>query len=262
MTRTPFASPITSSDVSPGAGVHGSNIVAQGTPADVMNNPKSLTGKYLTGELSVEILERKPPNHRRTIKVINARGNNRRTRLGGNSAGLFTCVTGGLRRRQVDAPDRHALQGDRPQTQQRQRGRRPDDRIEGLEHIDKIIDIDQSPIGRTRAQPRDLYRRLHADPRMVRRPAAEAKARGSSPAVSPLNVKGGRCRPARATASSRSRCTFCPTSTSPATSAKGKRYNRETLEVLFKGKSIADVLDMTVEEAADSSRRCLASAKL
>jgi len=111
-------------DIGPGAGTHGGHIVAEGTPAEIMSNPKSLTGKYLTGELSVAIPERRPPNHRRTIKVINARGNNLKKRLGRNSARAVHLRHRRVRRRQVDALDRHALQGDRAQAQQRQRRRR------------------------------------------------------------------------------------------------------------------------------------------
>ena len=136
-------------DIGPGAGMHGGHIVAQGTPADIMNNPKSLTGKYLTGELSVEIPERKPPNHRRTIKVINARGNNLKNVSAEIPLGLFTCVTG------VSGGGKSTLLIDTlykaiaRKLNNASEGAAPHDRIEGLEHIDKIIDIDQSPIGRT-----------------------------------------------------------------------------------------------------------------
>ena len=136
-------------DIGPGAGMHGGHIVAQGTPADIMNNPKSLTGKYLTGELSVEIPERRPPNHRRTIKVVNARGNNLKNVSAEIPLGLFTCVTG------VSGGGKSTLLIDTlykaiaRKLNNASEGAAPHDRIEGLEHIDKIIDIDQSPIGRT-----------------------------------------------------------------------------------------------------------------
>ena len=171
-------------DIGPGAGMHGGHIVAQGTPADIMNNPNSLTGKYLTGELSVEIPERKPPNHRRTIKVINARGNNLKNVSAEIPLGLFTCVTG------VSGGGKSTLLIDTlykaiaRKLNNASEGAAPHDRIEGLEHIDKIIDIDQSPIGRTpRSNPGDLYRRVHADPRMVRRPARSQGARLRARAV-------------------------------------------------------------------------------
>ena len=165
-------------DIGPGAGMHGGHIVAQGTPADIMRNPDSLTGKYLTGELSVEVPERRPPNHRRTIKVVNARGNNLKNVTAEIPLGLFTCVTG------VSGGGKSTLLIDTlykaiaRKLNNASEGAAPHDRIEGLEHIDKIIDIDQSPIGRTPAlEPRDLYRRLHADPRVVRRPARSQGAR-------------------------------------------------------------------------------------
>ena len=165
-------------DIGPGAGMHGGHIVAQGTPADIMNNPASLTGKYLTGELAVEIPERRPPNHRRTIKVINARGNNLKNVSAEIPLGLFTCVTG------VSGGGKSTLLIDTlykaiaRKLNNASEGAAPHDRIEGLEHIDKIIDIDQSPIGRTpRSNPGDLHRRVHADPRMVRRPARGQGAR-------------------------------------------------------------------------------------
>ena len=136
-------------DVGPGAGVHGGNIVAQGTPQQVMDNPKSITGKYLTGEMFVPIPERRPPNHRRTIKVINARGNNLKNVSAEIPLGLFTCVTG------VSGGGKSTLLIDTlykaiaRKLNNASEGPAPHDRIEGLEHIDKIIDIDQSPIGRT-----------------------------------------------------------------------------------------------------------------
>ena len=165
-------------DIGPGAGMHGGHIVAQGTPADIMNNPKSLTGKYLTGELSVEIPERKPPNHRRTIKVINARGNNLKNVSAEIPLGLFTCVTGVSGGGKSTLADRHALQGDRAKAQQRQRGRRParphrGPRAYRQDHRHRPVADRPHPA----LQSRDLYRRLHADPRMVRRPARSQGAR-------------------------------------------------------------------------------------
>jgi excinuclease ABC subunit A len=136
-------------DVGPGAGVNGGNVVAKGTPQQIKNNPKSLTGKYLTGEMYVPIPERRPPNHRRTIKVINARGNNLKNVSAEIPLGLFTCVTG------VSGGGKSTLLIDTlykaiaRKLNNASEGPAPHDRIEGLEHIDKIIDIDQSPIGRT-----------------------------------------------------------------------------------------------------------------
>src|SRR5829696_3199137 len=214
-------------DIGPGAGMHGGHIVAQGTPAEIMKNPKSLTGKYLTGEMSVPIPERKPPNHRRTIKVINARGNNLKNVSAEIPLGLFTCVTG------VSGGGKSTLLIDTlykaiaRKLNNASEGAAPHDRIEGLEHIDKIIDIDQSPIGRT---PRS-------------NPATYTAARFS------FNVKGGRCEACEGDGVIKIEMHFLPDVYVTCDICKGKRYNRETLDVTFKNKSIADVLDMTVEEA-------------
>jgi excinuclease ABC subunit A len=238
-------------DVGPGAGIHGGQIVAKGTPAEVMDNPKSLTGKYLTGELSVEIPERKPPNHRRTIKVVNARGNNLKNVSAEIPLGLFTCVTGvsgggkstllidtlykAIARKLNNASDAPALH----------------DRIEGLEHIDKIIEIDQSPIGRTPRSNPATYTGAFTPIREWFAGLPEAKARGYEPGRFSFNVKGGRCEACQGDGVIKIEMHFLPDVYVTCDTCKGKRYNRETLEVLFKGKSIADVLDMTVEEAAE-----------
>jgi excinuclease ABC subunit A len=238
-------------DVGPGAGVHGGNIVAQGTPADVMNNPKSLTGKYLTGELSVEIPERRPPNHRRTIKVINARGNNLKNVSAEIPLGLFTCVTG------VSGGGKSTLLIDTlykaiaRKLNNASEGAAPHDRIEGLEHIDKIIDIDQSPIGRTPRSNPATYTGAFTPIREWFAGLPEAKARGYEPGRFSFNVKGGRCEACQGDGVIKIEMHFLPDVYVTCDVCKGKRYNRETLEVLFKGKSIADVLDMTVEEAAE-----------
>ena len=238
-------------DIGPGAGMHGGNIVAQGTPADIMNNPKSLTGKYLTGELSVEIPERRPPNHRRTIKVINARGNNLKNVSAEIPLGLFTCVTG------VSGGGKSTLLIDTlykaiaRKLNNASEGAAPHDRIEGLEHIDKIIDIDQSPIGRTPRSNPATYTGAFTPIREWFAGLPEAKARGYEPGRFSFNVKGGRCEACQGDGVIKIEMHFLPDVYVTCDVCKGKRYNRETLEVLFKGKSIADVLDMTVEEAAE-----------
>ncbi len=238
-------------DVGPGAGMHGGHIVAQGTPSDIMNNPKSLTGKYLTGELSVEIPERRPPNHRRTIKVINARGNNLKNVSAEIPLGLFTCVTG------VSGGGKSTLLIDTlykaiaRKLNNASEGAAPHDRIEGLEHIDKIIDIDQSPIGRTPRSNPATYTGAFTPIREWFAGLPEAKARGYEPGRFSFNVKGGRCEACQGDGVIKIEMHFLPDVYVTCDVCKGKRYNRETLEVLFKGKSIADVLDMTVEEAAE-----------
>jgi excinuclease ABC subunit A len=238
-------------DIGPGAGMHGGHIVAQGTPADIMNNPNSLTGKYLTGELSVAIPERRPPNHRRTIKVINARGNNLKNVSAEIPLGLFTCVTG------VSGGGKSTLLIDTlykaiaRKLNNASEGAAPHDRIEGLEHIDKIIDIDQSPIGRTPRSNPATYTGAFTPIREWFAGLPEAKARGYEPGRFSFNVKGGRCEACQGDGVIKIEMHFLPDVYVTCDVCKGKRYNRETLEVLFKGKSIADVLDMTVEEAAE-----------
>src|SRR5437763_3647573 len=238
-------------DIGPGAGMHGGHIVAQGTPADIMHNKASLTGKYLTGELSVEVPERRPPNHRRTIKVVNARGNNLKNVSAEIPLGLFTCVTG------VSGGGKSTLLIDTlykaiaRKLNNASEGAAPHDRIEGLEHIDKIIDIDQSPIGRTPRSNPATYTGAFTPIREWFAGLPEAKARGYEPGRFSFNVKGGRCEACQGDGVIKIEMHFLPDVYVTCDVCKGKRYNRETLEVLFKGKSIADVLDMTVEEAAE-----------
>jgi excinuclease ABC subunit A len=238
-------------DVGPGAGIHGGHIVAKGTPDEIMNSPKSLTGKYLTGELSVEIPERKPPNHRRTIKVINARGNNLKNVSAEIPLGLFTCVTG------VSGGGKSTLLIDTlykaiaRKLNNASEGPALHDRIEGLEHIDKIIEIDQSPIGRTPRSNPATYTGAFTPIREWFAGLPEAKARGYEPGRFSFNVKGGRCEACQGDGVIKIEMHFLPDVYVTCDTCKGKRYNRETLEILFKGKSIADVLDMTVEEAAE-----------
>ncbi|MBY0383226.1 MAG: excinuclease ABC subunit UvrA [Xanthobacteraceae bacterium] len=238
-------------DVGPGAGVNGGYIVAQGTPREIMSNPNSLTGKYLTGELFVPIPERRPPNPRRTLKVINAHGNNLKNVTAEIPLGLFTCVTG------VSGGGKSTLLID---TLYKSLARKlnganeapaPHDRIEGIEHIDKIIDIDQSPIGRTPRSNPATYTGAFTPIREWFAGLPESKARGYEPGRFSFNVKGGRCEACQGDGVIKIEMHFLPDVYVTCDTCKGKRYNRETLEVLFKGKSIADVLDMTVEEAAE-----------
>ena len=208
-------------DIGPGAGIHGGEIVAQGTPADIMANPDSLTGQYLTGARSIPVPERRRKDAPRTLKLIGARGNNLKNVTTEIPLGLFTCITG------VSGGGKSTLLIDTLYKAVARKLNRaseapaPHDRIEGLEHIDKIIDIDQSPIGRTpRSNPatytRARSRRSASGSRACRNRARAATSRGASPSTS----RAGAARPARATASSRSRCIFCPTSTSPAMCAR------------------------------------------
>ncbi|WP_029087765.1 excinuclease ABC subunit UvrA [Brevundimonas aveniformis] len=239
-------------DMGPAAGVHGGEICAQGKPAEVMANPRSLTGQYLSGAREIELPPegRRPRNPKKTLKVIGATGNNLKDVTGEIPVGLFTCVTGvsgggkstftietlykAAARRLNNASDAPA----------------PFDRIEGLESFDKVIDIDQSPIGRTPRSNPATYTGAFGPIRDWFAGLPEAKARGYGPGRFSFNVKGGRCEACSGDGLIKIEMHFLPDVYVTCDVCKGRRYNRETLEILFKGKSIADVLDMTVEEAA------------
>jgi excinuclease ABC subunit A len=238
-------------DIGPGAGIHGGHVVAQGTPADIMASPASLTGQYLTGELVIPIPERQAMNPRRLLRVLGARGNNLKDITAEIPLGLFTCITG------VSGGGKSTLLVD---TLYKAVARRlngaieapaPFDRIEGLEHLDKVIDIDQSPIGRTPRSNPATYTGAFTPIREWFAGLPEAKARGYEPGRFSFNVKGGRCEACQGDGVIKIEMHFLPDVYVTCDVCKGKRYNRETLEVEFKGKSIADVLDMTVDEAAD-----------
>src|SRR5947208_3065684 len=236
-------------DIGPGAGIHGGHIVAQGTVEDLIATPASLTGKYLSGEMAVTIPERRPRNARRTLALVNARGNNLKHVTAEIPLGLFTCVTG------VSGGGKSTLLVD---TLYKAIARKlngaseapaPHDRIEGLEHLDKVIDIDQSPIGRTPRSNPATYTGAFTPIREWFAGLPEAKARGYEPGRFSFNVKGGRCEACQGDGVIKIEMHFLPDVYVTCDVCKGKRYNRETLDVVFKGKSIADVLDMTVDEA-------------
>jgi len=238
-------------DIGPGAGIHGGHVVAEGGVDDLIAAPDSWTGKYLSGELVVPIPERRPPNPRRALKVVNAHGNNLKNITAEIPLGVLTCVTG------VSGGGKSTFLID---TLYKALARRingasqapaPHDRIEGLEHLDKIIDIDQSPIGRTPRSNPATYTGAFTPIREWFAGLPEAKARGYEPGRFSFNVKGGRCEACQGDGVIKIEMHFLPDVYVTCDVCKGKRYNRETLEVLFKGKSIADVLDMTVEEALD-----------
>jgi len=238
-------------DIGPGAGIHGGHIVAQGKIEDLIAAPQSWTGKYLSGELVVPIPERRPRNPSRTLKIIGARGNNLKNITAEIPLGLFTCVTG------VSGGGKSTLLVD---TLYKALARRlnnaseapaPYDRIEGVEHLDKIIDIDQSPIGRTPRSNPATYTGAFTPIREWFAGLPESRARGYEPGRFSFNVKGGRCEACQGDGVIRIEMHFLPDVYVTCDVCKGKRYNRETLEILFRGKSIADVLDMTVEEALE-----------
>jgi excinuclease ABC subunit A len=238
-------------DVGPGAGIHGGEIVAQGTPAEIMANPKSLTGQYLTGERQVRLNHKlRKPDAGRWLKLFGARGNNLKNVDAKIPLGLFTCITGvsggGKSTLIIDTLYKavaKTLNGAHEHPS-------PFDRLEGLEHIDKIIDIDQSPIGRTPRSNPATYTGAFTPMREWFAGLPEAKARGYAPGRFSFNVKGGRCEACQGDGVIKIEMHFLPDVYVTCDVCKGKRYDRETLEVKYREKSIADVLDMTVEEAA------------
>jgi excinuclease ABC subunit A len=237
-------------DIGPGAGIHGGHIVAQGKIDDLIAAPQSWTGKYLSGELVVPIPERRPRNPSRTLKIIGARGNNLKNITAEIPLGLFTCVTG------VSGGGKSTLLVDTlykalARLNNASEAPAPYDRIEGVEHLDKIIDIDQSPIGRTPRSNPATYTGAFTPIREWFAGLPESRARGYEPGRFSFNVKGGRCEACQGDGVIRIEMHFLPDVYVTCDVCKGKRYNRETLEILFRGKSIADVLDMTVEEALE-----------
>jgi excinuclease ABC subunit A len=239
-------------DVGPGAGIHGGQIVAEGSPHDVMHHPDSLTGKYLTGEMSVRIPKaRRKANPKKQIHIVGASGNNLQKVDVSIPMGLFTCISG------VSGGGKSTLVID---TLYKAAARKlngaaehpaPHTRIEGLEQFDKVIDIDQSPIGRTPRSNPATYTGAFTPIREWFAGLPESKARGYQPGRFSFNVKGGRCEACQGDGVIKIEMHFLPDVYVTCDVCKGKRYGRETLEVLYKGHSIADVLDMTVEEARD-----------
>ncbi|MEF2072352.1 excinuclease ABC subunit UvrA [Consotaella aegiceratis] len=239
-------------DIGPAAGIHGGEVIASGTPAEIMAHPKSLTGRYLSGALGIPVPEnRRKPKKGKALKVVGARGNNLKNVSAEIPLGLFSCVTGvsgggkstflietlfkAAARRISNARDIPAEH----------------DRIEGLEHLDKVIDIDQSPIGRTPRSNPATYTGAFTPIRDWFAGLPEAKARGYQPGRFSFNVKGGRCEACQGDGVIKIEMHFLPDVYVTCDVCHGKRYNRETLEVTFKEKSIADVLDMTVEEGVE-----------
>jgi excinuclease ABC subunit A len=239
-------------DIGPAAGIHGGQVVAQGAPKDIMANPKSLTGKYLSGELGVPVpMERRKPKKGKEIKVFGARGNNLKNVTAAIPLGVFTAVTGvsggGKSTFLIETLYKAAAR--------RVMGAREipaeHDKIDGFEFIDKVIDIDQSPIGRTPRSNPATYTGAFTPIRDWFAGLPEAKARGYAPGRFSFNVKGGRCEACQGDGVIKIEMHFLPDVYVTCDVCHGKRYNRETLDVHFKGKSIADVLDMTVEEGVE-----------
>jgi len=238
-------------DMGPAAGVHGGQIIAEGTPDEVMANPKSLTADYLNGTKEIPIPPRRPVEKaKRKVTLKGATGNNLKNVDATIPLGSFTCITGvsggGKSTLIIETLYKalaRKLNGASSPPQ-------PYQSLEGLQHLDKVIDIDQSPIGRTPRSNPATYTGAFGPIRDWFAGLPEAKARGYAPGRFSFNVKGGRCEACQGDGVIKIEMHFLPDVYVTCETCKGKRYNRETLEVLFKGKSIADVLDMTVEDAA------------
>ncbi|WP_350334141.1 excinuclease ABC subunit UvrA [Coralliovum pocilloporae] len=239
-------------DIGPGAGVHGGEVIAAGTPQDIMANPKSLTGQYLSGAIRIpQPDKRRKIKKSRALKLKGARGNNLRNVSTSIPLGTFTCVTG------VSGGGKSTLLLDTiyKAVARRLNGARdnpsPHDSLNGLEHLDKVIDIDQSPIGRTPRSNPATYTGAFTPIREWFSGLPESKARGYQPGRFSFNVKGGRCEACQGDGVIKIEMHFLPDVYVTCDVCKGKRYNRETLEVAFKGKSIADILEMTVDEGVE-----------
>jgi excinuclease ABC subunit A len=237
-------------DIGPGAGEHGGQIISQGTPKEVMTDEKSLTGQYLSGRKKIEVpRERHAPDDKRWLKLENATGNNLKNVTLDLPVGLFVCVTG------VSGSGKSTLIND---TLYRVVARHlygsstepaPYEEINGLEFFDKVVDVDQSPIGRTPRSNPATYTGLFTPIRELFAEVPESRARGYGPGRYSFNVKGGRCEACQGDGVIRVEMHFLPDIYVPCDICKGHRYNRETLEIQYKGKNIHDVLQMTVEQA-------------
>ncbi|WP_047980815.1 excinuclease ABC subunit UvrA [Ornithinibacillus contaminans] len=238
-------------DIGPGAGEHGGQIIASGTPEEVMKNPKSLTGQYLSGNKYIPLPPKRRKADKRFIEVVGAAANNLKNVSAKIPIGLMTVVTG------VSGSGKSTLVNEiiyKGLAKELYRGKhRPGKHkeLKGIEHIDKVIDIDQSPIGRTPRSNPATYTGVFDDVRDVFASTNEAKIRGYKKGRFSFNVKGGRCEACRGDGIIKIEMHFLPDVYVPCEVCHGKRYNRETLEVKYKGKSIAEILDMTIEEALE-----------
>ncbi|MAQ71363.1 MAG: excinuclease ABC subunit A [Alphaproteobacteria bacterium] len=243
-------------DMGPGAGIHGGNVVANGVPEKVFKNKNSLTAQYMTGRREIPIPEKRRPGKKsgkktQSLKVIEATGNNLKKVTAEFPLGTFTCVTG------VSGSGKSTLtldtlfKGVSRRLMKTRALPSPHKKIEGIEFLDKVIDIDQSPIGRTPRSNPATYTGAFTPIREWFSGLPEAKARGYKPGRFSFNVKGGRCEACQGDGLIKIEMHFLPDVYVTCETCDGKRYNRETLEVKYKGKSIADVLDMSIEEAAE-----------
>ena len=238
-------------DVGPGAGVHGGEIVAAGTVDDIIACPRSITGQYLSGKRRIPVPAVRRPGNGKTLKILGAAENNLRHIDVSIPLGTFTCVTG------VSGSGKSSLVNEilykKLASSLNHARLRPGkfDAIEGLKNLDKVVDIDQSPIGRTPRSNPATYTGLFNDIRDLYASTADAKTRGYGPGRFSFNTKGGRCEACCGDGLVKIEMHFLADVYVPCEVCRGKRYNRETLEVLYKGKNIAEVLDMTADEALD-----------
>ncbi|HUH54485.1 MAG TPA: excinuclease ABC subunit UvrA [Rhodanobacter sp.] len=238
-------------DIGPGAGVHGGEIVAQGTVADILAAPRSVTGQFLSGTRNIEVPEkrRQPADSESWLRLKGASGNNLKDVDLAIPAGLFTCVTG------VSGSGKSTLVNDTlfrlaaAELNGASTQPAPHRSVEGMELFDKVVDINQSPIGRTPRSNPATYTGLFTPLREMFAQVPEARARGYTPGRFSFNVRGGRCEACEGDGLIKVEMHFLPDVYVPCDACHGKRYNRETLEILYKGHTIADVLDMTVEDA-------------
>ncbi|MCW8333125.1 excinuclease ABC subunit UvrA [Vibrio paucivorans] len=240
-------------DIGPGAGVHGGNVVAEGTMDEIIANPNSLTGQYLSGAKEISLpAERTPMDAKKTVELVGATGNNLKDVTLSLPVGLFSCITG------VSGSGKSTLINDTffkiAHTQLNGATTAvpaPYKKIKGLEHFDKVIDIDQSPIGRTPRSNPATYTGIFTPIRELFAGTQESRSRGYKPGRFSFNVRGGRCEACQGDGVIKVEMHFLPDVYVPCDICKGKRYNRETLEVRYKGKTIDEVLEMTVEDAHD-----------
>jgi excinuclease ABC subunit A len=249
-------------DLGPGAGVHGGKIVAEGTPEEIKNEPKSLTGQYLSGKRSITIPhERTERDAGREITIVGATGNNLKSVEASIPVGLMTCITG------VSGSGKSTLVNDTlykavaDLLNRTSRNPAPHDEIRGLDLIDRVIDISQSPIGRTPRSNPATYSGLFTPIRELFAGTQEARSRGYMPGRFSFNVKGGRCEACQGDGVIKVEMHFLPDVYVPCDVCRGKRYNRETLEIRYKGKNIHEVLEMTVEDALEFFRNVPVVAK-
>lgn len=241
-------------DIGPGAGAHGGEIVAQGTVADIMNNPASLTGQYLSGKKSIPVPLFRRPGNGKVLEVLGAREHNLKNINVTFPLGMFICVTG------VSGSGKSTLVNEilYKYLARELNGARAQPGsclgIKGLEHLDKVINVDQSPIGRTPRSNPATYTGVFTDIRDLFAQLPEARVRGYKPGRFSFNVKGGRCEACFGDGIIKIAMHFLPDVYVPCEVCKGKRYNRETLEIRYRGKNIAEVLDMTVDEAVEFFR--------